>query len=76
VARRKTVEELDKIVSAVQAGDTEQALAAHGKAEFYAQVYADIANGCIPRSLDKIKGPTGVGVRSQERDPTSSTGAF
>ena len=75
LAALKTSNELDNIVKALKAGDKDMALAARRQAEFFSQVYAETANACIPRSLDPIKGPTGVGIRLKERDD-SVTGSF
>jgi hypothetical protein len=52
----------------MKAGNTEAALEAHRQAVFFAQIYSETANASIPRSLEKIRGPTGVGERLPDRD--------
>ena len=76
LATLKTNDELCKIADAMKKGHHDKALEAYKQAIFFAQVYSEIANACIPRSLAKIKGPTGVGERLVVRDPTDITGSF
>ena len=76
LAETKTDDELKKIVQAMKAGNTEAALEAHRQAVFFAQIYSETANASIPRSLEKIRGPTGVGERLPDRDSVNSNGAF
>jgi len=71
----KTRESLDSLLQAVKGGDMVKALKAHGEAVYYAQIYSELANASIPRSLSLIKGPLGAKKRLEERDSTV-TGAF
>ena len=76
LAETKTENELKKIAQAMKEANTEAALEAHRQAVFFAQVYSETANANIPRSLEKIRGPTGVGERLPDRDTINSSGAF
>jgi len=76
LAALKTNDELDKIADSMKKGHLDKALDAYRQALFFAQVYSETANACIPRSLAKIKGPNGVGERLVERDPMDISGSF
>jgi hypothetical protein len=76
LATFKTDGELTKIMEAMKVGNTDAALEAHKQAVFFAQVYSETANACIPRSLEKIKGPKGIGERLLDRETVVSNGAF
>jgi hypothetical protein len=55
----KAREALDTLLQAAKAGDKDKALEAQKEAVYYAQVYSEIANASIPRSLPLIEGPHG-----------------
>jgi hypothetical protein len=72
LATLKTSNELDKIADGMKKGHHDKVDEAYKQALFFAQVYSETANGIIPRSLEKINGPKGVG----ERLPTDISGGF
>merc|ERR1712071_236801 len=61
LATLKTGNEIDNVVVALRASDKDAALESLTKAIYFAQIYAESANAALPRSLDPIKGPNGVG---------------
>mmetsp|Transcript_11602 Transcript_11602/g.17501 ORF Transcript_11602/g.17501 Transcript_11602/m.17501 type:complete len:233 (-) Transcript_11602:168-866(-) len=75
LATLKVSNELDNVVTALKAGDKEKALEAQSQAVFYAQVYSELANTLLPRTLEPIQGPSGTGKRFREVD-NSINGAF
>jgi len=76
LALYKTNGALEEAAAAARGGDGDGAVRACGEAAGYAQIYSEVANSLLPRSLDPIRGPGGVGRRPNEKDPTDISGAF